>query len=916
MKIPNRNAGWFVFMIVGSILMSGVVWPAIEFNPRLMITPSQIPEAKRRYEAAAYQSLHDKIIAVSETAIDVNDWQHYAGNAQTAQAAAFRYLLGDSIDTQQGNLGDKAMQILLTIPEPDSVLPLTYNDLIFANGVNQLLEASKAIIGYCTAWDLLKGAGYHAGEAESISADKITGMVNQLYRTLVDIFNVYDVSFFDNNVDLKVASAIGIAALLFDTNENAPDWLLHAYMRYNKIFNVQTASNGGWAEGFDYLEYAAASYIPFVWAHFVIDAESTLNGKSEFGSGIILNNPKFRTLAEWSIRIRMPDGRRPNFDDGRYDGFFTDISAVIENNGLFQWDYQHTLADLDFQNEITEIRLLAKQPDQALVNPVVAGWQLSQFMPDEGVAALRTDWTPNATYLFLLGEHDQMRKAGMGHEHPDATSFIIARGSDVLALDSGYDQFSNNRQFNKASDHNRMAIQDEDLINQTYSILYPPDLDAYIENYISLGNIDYLEISIRESTNPDNTNPKLIGPNTKRHVIFDRSYAYDNDPATEPYFIIVDRVTNDHGAPKNFIWRLHGHQQQLEVSDTPHNVVWNNIGSSQLKAYVGTVSARDTISIEDDTHADAWKTVESHKVLTDRLRLANGETDRFLSILQTGAASATLPAIQDDSVAKNITKKLTIGHDKNVIIVQNQPSFFTLCCPSVEVKEMSIDANIFFAKLGNDQAAPKFVLGQHVTQIVFNDFELFANDGAPGFIILNYDENKISGYYASTSATAAQLRVYTGIAPMSYQNIDPATVNYADGITTFTLALQKEHATSSYSKASFEIEGIDLAQLPVESQSQDTRLRDFHLLPNYPNPFNPATTIRYQLPITANVTLAIYNVDGQHVKTLVNGVQPAGVQSVAWDGRDESGHPASSGLYVYRLCVGDGVLSKKMMLMR
>ncbi len=81
----------------------------------------------------------------------------------------------------------------------------------------------------------------------------------------------------------------------------------------------------------------------------------------------------------------------------------------------------------------------------------------------------------------------------------------------------------------------------------------------------------------------------------------------------------------------------------------------------------------------------------------------------------------------------------------------------------------------------------------------------------------------------------------------------------------------------------------------------------FQLKQNYPNPFNPETTIRYTLSEPAKVTLKVYNLLGQKVATLVQGVQPAGEHRVAFDGRG-----LASGLYVYRLKSG-GISQTKIM---
>ena len=88
------------------------------------------------------------------------------------------------------------------------------------------------------------------------------------------------------------------------------------------------------------------------------------------------------------------------------------------------------------------------------------------------------------------------------------------------------------------------------------------------------------------------------------------------------------------------------------------------------------------------------------------------------------------------------------------------------------------------------------------------------------------------------------------------------------------------------------------------------------LLGNYPNPFNPETTISYQLPENSGVELAIYNLQGQKVKTLINEVIPAGEHSVVWNGRDSNGKRVSSGIYFYKLEAGNHEETKKMILMK
>jgi hypothetical protein len=80
--------------------------------------------------------------------------------------------------------------------------------------------------------------------------------------------------------------------------------------------------------------------------------------------------------------------------------------------------------------------------------------------------------------------------------------------------------------------------------------------------------------------------------------------------------------------------------------------------------------------------------------------------------------------------------------------------------------------------------------------------------------------------------------------------------------------------------------------------------QSFKLYQSTPNPFNPMTTIRFDLPTAQSVELTIFNVDGRRIKTLVNEQMPAGSHAVIWDGRDETGQRVASGTYFYRIQAG------------
>jgi flagellar hook assembly protein FlgD len=87
-----------------------------------------------------------------------------------------------------------------------------------------------------------------------------------------------------------------------------------------------------------------------------------------------------------------------------------------------------------------------------------------------------------------------------------------------------------------------------------------------------------------------------------------------------------------------------------------------------------------------------------------------------------------------------------------------------------------------------------------------------------------------------------------------------------------------------------------------------------NLLGNFPNPFNPGTSIAFELPRDMRVRLAVYDVRGGLMRSLVDEVQPAGRREVYWDGRDAAGQAAASGVYLYWLRTDEGDFSGRMTL--
>jgi hypothetical protein len=100
----------------------------------------------------------------------------------------------------------------------------------------------------------------------------------------------------------------------------------------------------------------------------------------------------------------------------------------------------------------------------------------------------------------------------------------------------------------------------------------------------------------------------------------------------------------------------------------------------------------------------------------------------------------------------------------------------------------------------------------------------------------------------------------------------------------------------------------------VTSESVPPRV--FALHGNQPNPFNPVTRIVFDIPARTDVSLRVFDVSGREVRTLKDSALPAGRYEVLWDGTDNRGRAAASGVYFYRLVAGADEATRKMTLIR
>jgi hypothetical protein len=180
-----------------------------------------------------------------------------------------------------------------------------------------------------------------------------------------------------------------------------------------------------------------------------------------------------------------------------------------------------------------------------------------------------------------------------------------------------------------------------------------------------------------------------------------------------------------------------------------------------------------------------------------------------------------------------------------------------------------------------------------------------------GLISMAYDPN------------TADLEVGSGpIAYLTFDITDPAMRSFNIASTTMSNPSHRLMTVWHERNASGNLEVMWNDQLdfdmtvPVSSAGASPIPKTYALEQNYPNPFNAGTVIRFDLPEAGYVKISVFNVLGQTVRTLADGDMDAGTRMVEWDGRDESGNPASSGVYFYRISANKFSATKKMTVLK
>lgn len=421
-----------------------------------------------------------------------------------------------------------------------------------------------------------------------------------------------------DNWHLRVYAALGLISLALSDHpglegSRPQDWAERAYELTTDTFAYQTGDGeAGYAEGPYYHRYAAEIYLPYMLAL------RRLQGVD------LLADPRVKQAHDWSLDLRLPDGRRPNVDDGHLDGFFGHwLAAAVPDGGMHRWDWETSTASPSIP-AFSEPEAITLYDDAVPASPPGRG--PTRFLPAAGDAVFRSDWTEAGTWLLLRGEHGPARERGLAHEHPDETSILLYAHGELLTLDGGYIDFSRHALVNQGRNHSLVLVDGRGP--PLYELAGQPvggGNDAYLENTFTADLVDYAEVRAGYS-----------GVQFRRRVAF----------FGQSCFVIADEV---HGDREHlYEWRLHGNGGGTSGGTYERSgglARWTR-PAAELFAFLPEREGR-TFSEVDTVHSLAYQQELTHTALRVEER---GRDVEFLSVLypnlrgQIYPKFATLPA--------------------------------------------------------------------------------------------------------------------------------------------------------------------------------------------------------------------------------------------------------------------------------
>jgi hypothetical protein len=600
-------------------------------HPRLFFGPGDLDVLKTRAAATegVFKVLWTRILAAADLPVptyqdDIFDVGVSPVMGRVAEAAALVGLL-----TDDAAYTSKALEALAAdFPDPSGLsVDSDYN-----------LTEAEALVPMCTAYDMIAGT---PGVAAEDLARARAGLVKRIdtFRWMGHEGSVFLMLIASrNNHAMKFWGALGLCALVLNDRPEAArdvseamtglDWLLNHW---------QSTEEGGYGEGWNYLQYGGRSFLPFLAAyHRWARGETRLyrgvpnlqpEGLSPH-SGLVVpihdfaENPRTRAIYMRALWASRPDGLMPETDDANPTALPGAILAWMLGEPGFLWAWHKPASGFTDGGIPTATFAL----HDGAMPPADPGLPLEGSAINAGFALFRESWEPDAAWLLLQGENGQARRAGEGHEHPDELSFMLRYRGKSLILDPGYINFEKHHLVRFPKDHNTILVNGEGapirMIGGSFSNV---GVDAFLTPMETCGGATWVAV---------------------RTAYRDVDFARRVVRLDHRFFVIDDRLDGG-GTPRTYAMLLNGMGgggvPDSDFQILPDGARWRN-GDVVITARVRALEGNEAYGNALEEHAAGWGTWAFHERLS--VEAAMNSVPGFLTVLVPAAEGESDPVVQ------------------------------------------------------------------------------------------------------------------------------------------------------------------------------------------------------------------------------------------------------------------------------
>ncbi|MDP3115446.1 MAG: C25 family cysteine peptidase [Candidatus Cloacimonadaceae bacterium] len=340
-------------------------------------------------------------------------------------------------------------------------------------------------------------------------------------------------------------------------------------------------------------------------------------------------------------------------------------------------------------------------------------------------------------------------------------------------------------------------------------------------------------------------------------------------------------------------------QAELAVADLD--------GNGAFEIIAGTVNGDMIVINGNGAIMSGWPinlggSVNGAPTVLDNNRIAVGTNSHLYLLAPDGSIVFSKP-IPASMASSPVIADINANGNKEII-------FVTLGGIVYVVDQNGNDLNGFPVALGINFSSPPLVADIDGDQ----HMEILLHSYVNSIFALNHDGSTVPGFPFHTS--------YNGSTPGTLIDFDDdgiwkLVVGYSTGVLMINLRLPVSNRTpwityrgglerhGSYASTGY-VSNQDQLMIPVQSRLEQ----------NFPNPFNPSTTIRYSISEEGKTSIKIFNIKGQLIRVLADGIKAKGSHAVVWDGTDNNGRAVSSGIYLYRLESGKHRQTKRMLMLK